>query len=102
MELNDIIKVLRSTGLDVGYQTVKKGTQAPFLVYTGNGADTFLADGTVYHQTDHYDIEYYFEDKDPKLERKIESTLLSAGLIYGKSEDVDLEDSDLHYITYSI
>lgn len=102
MELSELIKVLESKGYSIDYGAAKAGVKAPFLVYIGAGASTLLADNTIYNQVNHYDIEYYFEDKNPKLERKLEQTLLEAGVIYSKSEDIDLEENELHYIVYSI
>lgn len=102
MELSKLVQALKSTGLPVAYGATKKGTQAPFLVYMGRGTDRMFADNTIYSAFDNYDIEYYFEDKSPEVEKTIEETLLANGLIYEKGDDVNIEDSDLYYITYSI
>lgn len=77
-------------------------TAPPYIVYIGNGQDTFSADNTYYHTRNRYQIEYYFTVKDEDEEAKIEALLLSNGYQYEKSEDVYIEDEGVFVIYYTI
>ena len=74
----------------------------PFLVYIGNGQDTFKADDTFYYSENRYQIEYYFTEKDEAEEARIEKCLLDNGLRYQKSEDVFIEDEGVFVIYYEV
>lgn len=106
MKLSELKNLLEDwkteTGTPYAYSAVKKGVKAPFLVYLGNSPDLAFADNTIYYSEEHFTIEYYFQNKDPETEHNFEQLLLKAGAVYSKSEDVNMEDSDLHYIIYSI
>lgn len=102
-ELKNLLEEWKTvTGMPYAYSAVKKGVTAPFLVYLGTSPDFAYADNTIYYSEEHFDIEYYFQHKDPETEHNFEQLLLKAGAVYSKSEDINVEDSDLHYITYSI
>ena len=64
----------------------------PYLVYMGDGQDTFEADNTYYWTRNRYQIEYYFTIKDEDQEAAIEKLLLDNGYLYDKTEDVYIED----------
>ena len=74
----------------------------PYLVYIGNGQDTFDADNTHYYRTNRYQLEYYFTEKDESEEAVIEQILLDHGFLYEKSEDVFIEDEGVFVIYYQI
>lgn len=74
----------------------------PYIVYIGNGQDTFEADNTYYHTKNRYQIEYYFSTKDEEEEAKIEKLLLDNGYLYEKSEDVYIEDMGIFVIYYTV
>ena len=74
----------------------------PYLVYTGNGQDTFEADDTYYWSRNRYRLEYYFTTKDESAEAGIEKLLLDNGFLYDKSEDVYIEDQNVFVIYYNI
>lgn len=74
----------------------------PFLVYIGNGQDTFKADDTFYYTENRYQIEYYFTEKNEAEEARIEKCLLDNGLRYQKSEDVFIEDEGVFVIYYEV
>ena len=97
-----IFEILQSTGLPCAYSHFKTKQEPPFLVYLGNGQDTFAADNTWYYRKNTYQIEYYFNKKSSANEDAIEDALLDAGYQYDKSEDVYLEDQDMFLIYYYI
>jgi hypothetical protein len=74
----------------------------PYIVYIGNGQDTFAADNTFYHTQNRYQVEYYFTKKDESIEAAIESQLLADGFLYEKSEDVFIEEENVFVIYYLI
>ena len=74
----------------------------PYLVYIGNGQDTFEADNTYYWTRNRYQIEYYFTIKDEDQEAAIEKLLLDNGYLYDKTEDVYIEDQGVFVIYYNV
>lgn len=97
-----IFEILQTTGLPCAYSHFKTKQDPPFLVYLGNGQNTFAADNTWYYRKNTYQIEYYFNKKSSANEDAIEEALLDAGYQYDKSEDVYLEDQDMFLIYYYI
>ena len=74
----------------------------PYLVYMGDGQDTFEADNTYYWTRNRYQIEYYFTTKDEDQEAAIEKLLLDNGYLYDKTEDVYIEDQGVFVIYYNV
>ena len=74
----------------------------PYVLYIGNGQDTFKADDTFYYSENRYQIEYYFTEKNEVEEARIEKCLLDNGLRYQKSEDVFIEDEGVFVIYYEV
>lgn len=74
----------------------------PYLVYIGNGQDTFEADNTYYWALNRYQIEYYFTEKNEEQEAAIETLLLDNGYLYDKSEDVYIEEQGVFVIYYYV
>ena len=74
----------------------------PYLVYIGDGQDTFEADNTYYWTRNRYQIEYYFTTKDEDQEAAIEKLLLDNGYLYDKTEDVYIEDQGVFVIYYNV
>lgn len=74
----------------------------PYLVYIGNGQDTFEADNTYYWSRNRYQIEYYFTEKNEEQEAAIETLLLDNGYLYDKSEDVYIEEQGVFVIYYYV
>jgi hypothetical protein len=92
-------------GIPVAYShfTEKNSpSEPPYLVYLGDGQDTFKADNTFIYTNNRYQIEYYFTEKDEIEEAKIEKILLDNGYRYDKSEDVYIEDEGVFVIYYQI
>lgn len=97
-----LYQVLKSTGLPCAYSHFKTNQEPPYIVYIGNGQDTFSADNTYHWAENRYQVEYYFKRKDESVESTIESLLLENGYHYQKSEDLYLEDQDVFLIYYNI
>lgn len=97
-----IYQVLQSTGLPCAYSHFKKAQSPPYIVYIGNGQDTFQADNTHYYKQNTYQVEYYFTTKNESNEASIENALLEAGYLYDKSEDIYLEDQGVFLIYYYV
>lgn len=97
-----IYETLQSTGLPCAYGFFRTKQAPPYLVYMGDGQDTFGADNTWYNRVNRYRIEYYYLTKDETAEAAIEQALLAAGYNYDKSEDVYVEDEDVFMIYYYV
>lgn len=97
-----IFQVLQSTGLPCAYSHFKKKQSPPYIVYIGNGQNTFQADDTHYWKQNTYQVEYYFTSKNEQNEEAIETALLDNGFLYDKSEDIFIEDEGVFVIYYYI
>lgn len=97
-----IYETLQSTGLPCVYSHFRTSQEPPYIVYIGNGQDVFEADNTHYWKQNTYQVEYYFTIKNESNEASIENTLLSAGYLYEKSEDIYIENEDVFVIYYYI
>lgn len=100
-----IYETLQATGLPCAYYHFRDRNAPkapPYIVYIGDGQDTFAADDTHYWRKNRYQIEYYFTRKDEALETRIEDLLLENGYIYEKTEDVYMEDEGVFVIYYRV
>lgn len=96
-----------SAGLDIPviyshFRNKSEAVDPPYVAYIGAGQNNFEADNTYYHNTNRYQIEYYFTKKDESEEAKIEELLLENGYQYEKSEDVYIEDEGVFVIYYNV
>lgn len=100
-----IYQTLQTIGIPVSYAfhiDTDTPIEPPYLVYLGDGQDTFEADNTHYYRKNRYQIEYYFTQKNEEIEEGIESALLDAGFLYEKSEDIYIESENVFVIYYNI
>ena len=97
-----IFQVLQSTGLPCAYSHFKKKQSPPYIVYIGNGQETFQADNTHYYKQNSYQVEYYFTTKNESNEEAIETALVDNGFLYEKSEDIYIEEEEVFVIYYYI
>jgi len=97
-----VFEMLQTLGLPVVYGRHTKKVKTPYLLLTGAGQDHFEADTTYYVTKDRWTIEYYFDEKDPELEARIEKLLLDNGYRYDKSEDIYLDDQEVFFLYYDI
>jgi hypothetical protein len=97
-----IYQTLQSTGLPCAYSHFKKKKSPPYIVYIGNGQETFQADNTHYWKQNTYQVEYYFTTKNESNEEAIETALVDNGFLYEKSEDIYIEEEEVFVIYYYI
>lgn len=97
-----IYETLQSTNLPCAYSHFRKKQEPPYIVYIGNGQETFEADNTHYWKTNSYQVEYYFTEKNEQNEAVIEEALLDNGYLYEKSEDIFIESEGVFVIYYYI
>ena len=99
-----MFQVLQTLNIPCVYSHFRKDATVtpPYIAYVGAGQDTFKADDTIYHKRNTYRIEYYFTEKDESKEETIESTLLSNGYIYEKSDDTWIESEGVFVIYYFV
>lgn len=102
MSENTIFETLKTLGLPVVYGRHTQKVKTPYLLLTGAGQDAFEADNTYYVRKDRWTIEYYFTEKNPDLEARIEDLLLSIGRRYEKSEDIYLDDQEVFWLYYDV
>lgn len=100
-----VYHILQSLGIPCTYSHFRTGDapkEPPYIVYMGNGQDTFDADNTHYYRNNRYRVEYYFKEKNEAQEAAIEQALLDHGFLYEKSEDVFVDSEGVFVIYYYI
>lgn len=102
MTRTNIYTVLQSTGLPCAYSHFKSDQSPPYIVYIGSGQNIAYADDTHYWSENTYQVEYYYKLKDETAEAAIESSLLSNGYRFEKSEDNFISDEDVFVIYYQV
>ena len=98
-----LFQLLQTLGIPAAYSHFRDGDvpkAPPYIVYIGDGQDTFDADNTHYYRRNRYQIECYFTKKDETIEAAIEDLLLENGYLYEKSEDTFIEDEGVFVIYY--
>ena len=95
-------ELLQQIGLPFAYSHFQKPQDPPYIVYIGNGQDTFGADDTWHYKRNRYQIEYYFTQKNEANEEAIENVLLTNGYNYTKSEDAFIDEEGVFVIYYQI
>lgn len=96
-----VFETLQTLGLPIVYGAHTERIQTPYLLLTGGGQLQAPADDTYVWKEELYQLEYYFTDKDPDLEERIEAMLLDMGRLYDKSEDLYLNDQKVFMIYYN-
>lgn len=102
--LADLIAMLKLLGLPVAYNHWNPGQvpKLPYLVITEITPDDLMADGVRYYKTKNFNIEYYFENKDPDLETKIESFFEHENIGYLPFEDIWIAEERFYEKIYEI
>ena len=95
-------QVFSQLNIPFAYMKFQKPQTPPYVIYLGDGQDTFGADNTWYHRQNRYQVEYYFTQKNEATETTIENALLANGFNYTKSEDVFIEDEGVFVIYYTV
>ena len=102
MNITETMSKLNSIGIPTAYGRFKSKKTPPYAVYSGNGQNVLPADNTYPFRENNYQIEFYFEKKDERLEAQIEQLLLADGFLYSKSEDVFIADEGVFVIYYQV
>lgn len=86
MTLDDLSRMLKSTGFPVTYRAWPENAAPPlpFICYVESYSNNFSADGEVYVKGSHIQIELYTALKDPAAEENLERAL--AGIVWEKTE----------------
>lgn len=98
----NLLDTLKKTGLPIAYFKFSKLQTLPFIVYRGNGQNSFAADDTYLHKVNTYIVEYYFDRKNEALEADLEKILLEDSFNYEKSPDVYIQSEDIYVIYFYI
>lgn len=96
-----VFETLQTLGLPIVYGAHTEKIQTPYLLITGDGQQQAVADDTYFWTEELFSLEYYFTDKDPETEARIEAMLLDMGRLYEKSEDLYLDDQKVFMIYYN-
>ncbi len=101
MTLEELNKQLETTGFPVTYRAwpEKEAPPLPFICYLVTYSNNFSADGCVYHEIDHIQVELYTKQKDPEAEDKVENVLSS--LYWQKTEEY-IDTERCYQILYEI
>ena len=96
-----VLQMLEETGYPVTYHHWGEGEEPnrPYIVYLYPRTNNFSADGAVYQDINHLDIELYTECKEPETERKVETILKAHGLYYEKTETY-IESEKMYEVLY--
>lgn len=102
--LSDLTDMLKSLELPTTYGHWASGQapKLPYLVITENQPEDLAADNSHYYPIKSFDIELYFEKKDPNLETKIESFFSDQDIPYAVSEDYWIANEKFYQKSYSI
>ena len=101
MALEELAKVLESTGLPVTYLAWPEGEAPamPYICYLSTGSDPTFADGMVYYSYDEVRVELYTAFRDPVTESLVELALTG----YHWKKNTTYIDAELCWmITYDI
>ncbi len=101
MKLEDIAKLLKSTGFPVAYWSFeeKKAPPMPFICYMVAYSNNFGADNTVYQKINHIQVELYTKYKEPQAEEKVEKALSS---FYWEKTETYIDTQSCRQILYEI
>ena len=101
MKIEEVNYMLETTGLPVTYKAwpEKKAPPLPYICYLAAYSNNFSADGCVYLQISHIQIELYTKLKEPMTEGKVEQALSS--LFWEKTETY-IDTERCYQILYEI
>lgn len=97
-----LFQILQTTKLPCAYSHFSAPQSPPYIVYIGDGQETFEADNSYYWKQNRYQVEYYFTSKNEENEAAIEKVLLDNGFLYDKSEDTYIPEEGVFVIYYYI
>lgn len=99
-KLKTIYGALSSTGLNVVYgtQPLAVAPTLPYIDYFELGSNNFIADNSVYHRVDRFEVQLYTENRDTTTEDLVESAIEE--FVWEKNVDY-LKDEKCYLITYN-
>ena len=91
--LSDLISNLNQLGLPVTYGSWKEGQapDLPYLIVLETSREDLAADDSKYYKVHTYNVEFYFEFKNPDIEDEIEAFFDNHEIPYAISEDTWIE-----------
>lgn len=100
--MDKLLELIAETGIPSAYDHFAEGESPspPFITYLLPGSDNFPADGRVYFRVTEVHIELYTDEKDPAVERQVETVLDAHGIFYDKTE-VWIDSEKLYEVLYS-
>lgn len=101
MKISEFKTQLESLGYPVAYDHFNGPQSTPCIVYRLPGSDNFAADGKVYCKVTQLDVELYTDQKDPELEKMLESILDDCELFYEQTESY-FESEKLYEVLYEM
>lgn len=107
-QVESILETLKTeTGCDYRYDHFRQSEAVPppFVVYRRVAADSFAADGRVYHRGQHVDVELYADTPDSMAELMdhLETLFDATGIYYKLAADtVYIETEDFYETLYEI
>lgn len=98
-----IEEILAETGISFAYHhfTEENAVDPPFIVYLNDESSNFYADGVVYAVISSINIELYTDEKDHKLEEKIENIFKEYNVAWEK-EEIYIESEQMYKILYQM
>lgn len=102
MTLDELSTLLQTTGLPVTYRAWPKGKAPPlpYICYLESYSKNFAADGTVYYQISHVQVELYEKLRDMATEDEVESALSSVA--FWEKTPIYIDDEECYQIFYEI
>lgn len=102
MKLKELYTLLETSGIPFAYYQWERGgaPPPPFGVYFLPESDFVYADDSVYFPRYSLVIEIYTKQKDPTIERKIETLLEENDFVYSKYESY-IESEEVYQIRYN-
>lgn len=85
MTHDELLEILRPTGIPWAYHHWESKQEPPYGVYLDDGDDPFFADDSTYVFFLAVRLELYSLERDPALDQRVKDALDAAGLSY----DVD-------------
>lgn len=101
MNLESLYNALVGIGIPVTYSHFKKEVPLPYIIYMANGSHNFGADNKVYYPVDYVAIELYADNKNTKLELKIEKILGQNEWFYEKYETY-IDTEKMYQVRYEL
>ena len=101
MTYKEVATMVESIGLPFAYYQFPDNTEQspPFICFLFETSNDFVADNSNYQKIRPLTIELYTDNKDFALESTVESTLITAGLPFTRSEDY-IDSEHLYMVTY--